>query len=194
MKTSTMHLKMMRMASMSMFSVIKNLYHMHRRRRTTKCQRHLLSQCEGILTERPSPNQCTHHIKNSCQFFPMKFRIGRWKSPALELLLSHLQKPLVSKCVLSMFLSMQNQTFVQICVYCMDVGPHIWTCIGSDDPCDLTICVATAEGEPGCVDATRNFMTGKALVTKDTFVCPSCYRRKNTAIPVRTMRLHISRH
>lgn len=74
-----------------------------------------------------------------------------------------------------------------MCVYCTDVGPHIWACIGIGNPCDITICVAMAENEQGCVDATTNPMTGTALVTKETFVCPSCYRQKNAAIPVSTI-------
>ncbi|KAG1818610.1 uncharacterized protein BJ212DRAFT_1298680 [Suillus subaureus] len=69
------------------------------------------------------------------------------------------------------------------CVYCTDVGSHIWACIGLEMPCDIMICVATTEFKHGCVDATHNPLTRSPLMTKDTFMCPQCYRSKDMAIP-----------
>ncbi|KAG2741702.1 hypothetical protein P692DRAFT_20840352 [Suillus brevipes Sb2] len=67
------------------------------------------------------------------------------------------------------------------CIYCHDIGSYIWRCI--TPRCGITVCVRKEVGDHGCVDATLNEDTGKAMVTEKTFKCPQCYRGESLPLP-----------
>ncbi|KAG1760558.1 hypothetical protein EV702DRAFT_985501, partial [Suillus placidus] len=67
------------------------------------------------------------------------------------------------------------------CMYCQDVGTYIWRCTSKD--CGILVCVGTAKGDYGCVDAAPDDLTGCVKVEANTFRCPQCYRAGSLPVP-----------
>jgi hypothetical protein len=70
-------------------------------------------------------------------------------------------------------------------MYCQDVGTYIWKCIRKE--CGILVCVAKAQGDHGCIDATPDELTNVVDVDANTFVCPQCLRASGMPMPVRDL-------
>jgi hypothetical protein len=67
-------------------------------------------------------------------------------------------------------------------MYCQDVGSYIWKC--TTKSCGVLVCVGTAKGDHGCIDAVPDELTNKVEVNAASFVCPQCYRAAKLPLPV----------
>jgi hypothetical protein len=67
-------------------------------------------------------------------------------------------------------------------MYCQDVGTYIWKC--TKEGCGVLVCVGTAQGDHGCIDAAPDELTNHVDVDAASFVCPQCHRADQLPLPV----------